>query len=224
MKRKIVELVIIHKKGGGISSNTLDMTLLGFRDCNTIGGSRNEIFPLVITATVVHFDVSWILIKGGSLYDIMYSKMFENMTLEKWNMWSYEGSDLLAFNGKKTRLWGVCWIGDIYRRKKERLNCELTSHCCPLQECYNSILDRPFVASLDAMASTIHLKIYNLHGKHVTLMLIVKEPKWYIKHFRRTKERGKHANQCSIPNRLAQKHEHPTSQKWLIRLGIEHGE
>lgn len=36
----------------------------------------------------------------------MYSKLFENIGLERGSLGSYEGSYLKAFNGTTSRLWG----------------------------------------------------------------------------------------------------------------------
>lgn len=51
--------------------------MLGFRDSKKVGGISNELFMLVITSIIGQFDVSQILIDGGSLYDILYSLVFE---------------------------------------------------------------------------------------------------------------------------------------------------
>lgn len=98
MKRKISELMAVHKKDGSTSPKTLDRPMLGFRDIEKVGGVLNDIFPLVITATVGHFDLSQILINEGRSCDIMYSNMFKKIRLNKENLWPYEGSYLQAFN------------------------------------------------------------------------------------------------------------------------------
>lgn len=43
----------------------------------------NKIFPLVITTTIKHFDVSEILIDGGNSFNIIYSMLFEKAGLYK---------------------------------------------------------------------------------------------------------------------------------------------
>lgn len=58
MKRKIVEILVVHKKDGGMSTKIADKLMLEFYDCDKNGGTLNEIFPLVITVTVGDFDVS----------------------------------------------------------------------------------------------------------------------------------------------------------------------
>lgn len=63
-----------------------------------LGEFLNDIFPLVITTIVGHFDLSQILTNGGRSCDIMYSNMFKKIGLNKENLWPYEGSYLQAFN------------------------------------------------------------------------------------------------------------------------------
>lgn len=79
MKRKIAELMVVNKKDISTSSKGPERSILGFLDSENIGGIPNDIFPLVITTTVSHFDVSQILTDGGSFCDIMYSKLFEKV-------------------------------------------------------------------------------------------------------------------------------------------------
>lgn len=55
----------------------------GFRDNVKVRGTLNDIFSLVITTMVGHFNVSQILIDGGRSCNIIYSKLFETMDLKK---------------------------------------------------------------------------------------------------------------------------------------------
>lgn len=75
--------MVISKKGGCTSSKELEKSVLNFRDSEKVGGILNEIFLLVITTMIVHFEVSRILINGGSCCDVMYSKVFKNMGPKK---------------------------------------------------------------------------------------------------------------------------------------------
>lgn len=72
-------MMFIHKKDEGTSTKISDRLMLVFWDSEKIGGIPNDIFPLVITSIVGHFDMSLILIDGGSSSDIMYSELFEKM-------------------------------------------------------------------------------------------------------------------------------------------------
>lgn len=101
MKRKITEMLFVHKKDGSTLVKTHDKVMLGFWNSKKVGGIPNEIFPLLITTIVEQFDISQILIDGGNSCDITYSRLFEKMGLEP-----YEGSYLQTFNGMTTHPWG----------------------------------------------------------------------------------------------------------------------
>lgn len=50
--------------------------ILRFKDSEKVDGIPNESFYLLITTTIANFDMSRILIDGGSLCNIMYAKIF----------------------------------------------------------------------------------------------------------------------------------------------------
>lgn len=84
-------------KGSTLTANP-EMTILEFWESEKIRGIPNENFPLVITTTIANFDVSKILVNGGSSCGIMYSDLFENIGLKRGKLYPYEGSGLQAFN------------------------------------------------------------------------------------------------------------------------------
>lgn len=86
MKRKIIKILVVHKKDGSTSTKNFDMIMLRYWEYEKIGGTLNKIFPLVITSTIRHFDVSRILIDGGSSGNIMYSKLFDKMGHDRGNL------------------------------------------------------------------------------------------------------------------------------------------
>lgn len=67
--------------------------------------NSNKIFLSVITVLIEHFDVSRTQMNGGSSYNIMYSKLFENMGRDKGNLWLYEGSYMHVFNDTLVHYW-----------------------------------------------------------------------------------------------------------------------
>lgn len=74
MNRKIVELMVVHKKDKKdeeSSTKVLDRPMSGFRESEKVAGILNEIFPMVITAIIRHFNVAHILIVGDNSYDIL---------------------------------------------------------------------------------------------------------------------------------------------------------
>lgn len=56
--------------------------MLEFKDSKKVGGTPNEISPLVITTKTRHLNVSRILIDNGILCSNMYPELFEKMGLE----------------------------------------------------------------------------------------------------------------------------------------------
>ncbi|MCH90267.1 hypothetical protein A2U01_0011180, partial [Trifolium medium] len=83
------------KKGGRL--------VLGFNDDEYPGGTPNEIFPLIVIATMAHHDVSRILIDQGSSCDVMYQELLEKLGMKKEDLSSNEGTDLQGFNGSTIR-------------------------------------------------------------------------------------------------------------------------
>lgn len=58
MKSRIVKLMIVDKKGRITSTKGPKRLMFSFLDSYKIGGVLNDIFPLVITSTISHFDMS----------------------------------------------------------------------------------------------------------------------------------------------------------------------
>lgn len=81
MKRKIFEILVIHRKDVSTFTKILDRPMLGFFDFEKVGGFPNETFSLVIIVIIGKVDVYWILIDGGSSCDIMYLELLEKMAL-----------------------------------------------------------------------------------------------------------------------------------------------
>lgn len=83
MERKITKLMGINKKGKSISIKSPKRPKLGFWDSEKVEGILNDMFPLMITITISHFDAFQILIDDGSSCDIIYSELFEKIGLKK---------------------------------------------------------------------------------------------------------------------------------------------
>lgn len=76
-------MLVVLKKDTSVSMKTPDQPMLGFWDSKKVGGTSNEIFPLVIIAMNVQFDVYRVLIESGNWGDIMYSELFKKKCLKK---------------------------------------------------------------------------------------------------------------------------------------------
>lgn len=104
-KRKIIKLMVPNKKGGSTSTKSPGRPVFWFLRYQKGWVIPNDISPSVITSTIIHFDVSQILIDGGSLCDIIYSDLLKKMILKKETMWPYKESYLQAFNDTTTYPW-----------------------------------------------------------------------------------------------------------------------
>lgn len=83
MKIKIVEMLVVHKKDVSVPVKTPEQPMIWFWNSDKVGGTPNNIFPLVITTASGQFDISQIMIDDISSYNIMYSEHFEKMDLER---------------------------------------------------------------------------------------------------------------------------------------------
>lgn len=77
MMRKISRLIVLSKEEGNDLTRELETSILGFQKSEKVGGTSNEIFPLVIKDTIANFDVSRILINEKIFCNIMYEVLFE---------------------------------------------------------------------------------------------------------------------------------------------------
>lgn len=114
---------------------------------------------MVIIIIIANFNISWVLIDGGSSYDIMYSNHFEKLWLKKEKLWHYEGSRLRAFNGTITYPRGYVKLMVIMGNGKSTNIVNSQFLMVPCKNVYNSIMDKPFAITLDTVASSVHLKL-----------------------------------------------------------------
>lgn len=96
---------------------------------------------------VGQFDVSHILIDGCSSCNIIYSKLFEKMSLNKVGLYTFKGFNLYAFNGTTTRPWGYVKLTIFVGDGKELLVVTSQFLVIPYKSVYNCILEIPFATS-----------------------------------------------------------------------------
>lgn len=109
----------------------------------------------------------------------MYSKMFKKTSLKKENLWSYEGSDLQAFNDKTTHLWGYIELMIYMGEGKYVWTLNSQFLLVPCKNVYNCILITHFTSILEVVASPVHLKLkfQNLHNEPITVNVYLQEAK-----------------------------------------------
>lgn len=71
MRINIVEMMVVHKKDNFFVEERLESHILEFRDNEKVHGIFKDIFPLVITKTMINFNISRVLINKRSSCDIM---------------------------------------------------------------------------------------------------------------------------------------------------------
>lgn len=86
----------ICKEGGISPKGKLEIPIIGFKDNKKLDGIPNENFPQSITKTMSKFNLSRIIINGGSLCDIMYAELFEKLGLRKEKLYPYMCSEPLS--------------------------------------------------------------------------------------------------------------------------------
>ncbi|MCH98019.1 hypothetical protein A2U01_0019018, partial [Trifolium medium] len=117
-KRRIAEMCSVITDT--TSSREGGRPILGFNDDEYPGGTPNEIFPLIVIATMAHHDVSRILIDQGSSCDVMYQELFEKFGLKKEDLCTYEGTDLQGFNRSTICPWGLINLPVTFESKESK--------------------------------------------------------------------------------------------------------
>jgi hypothetical protein len=174
MKRRIDEMFAVTTGSIPPPKTTSKRPMLGFTDDEMLNNKPNEMFPLIIMATLDNFDVSRILVDEGSSCDIMYQDLFEKMGLKKESLAPYEGSDLQGFNGAITTPWGLLTLPITFRDPKtdeSEITIRVQFLVVPCKSVYNCILGRTTLAALGAVPSTVHLKM-KYHGKNDQVVTI----------------------------------------------------
>jgi len=71
----------------------------------------------------------------------------------------YDDTDLCGFNKTSTRPWGYITPYVTFEEEMDERTVETPFLVVPVVSIYNCILERPTLAALDAISSTVHLKI-----------------------------------------------------------------
>jgi len=72
MKIRLVEILSVQPSSDITLTKTSSCPIIGFSENEIMGESPNEVFPLVIVATMANHDVSRILVDVGSSSNMMY--------------------------------------------------------------------------------------------------------------------------------------------------------
>lgn len=137
----------------------------------------NEIFPLVIMTTMENFDVSRIIIDGGSSCDIIYIELFDKLGLKKDKLSPYMDIDIQAFNGHVARPWDFIKIMVNLNKGKDIEMMDISFMAVSCKSVNNCILGRSFSTTLDVISSTVYLKVRycNVHDEPMTIYANMEE-------------------------------------------------
>lgn len=145
--------------------------LLGFADSEKIDGVPNEELPLVVIVGIHGHDIARCLVDEGNSLDNLYQDAFDKLGMRKEDLKSYEDTDLHCFNKTSTRPWRYVKIGVTFGEEADERRVEGSILVIPIVSVYNFILGSPTLAELDAVISTVHLKMkyHNKRGDVVTI-------------------------------------------------------
>ena len=107
----------------------------------------------------------------GSSVDIMYQDAFEKLGLKKRDLKPYGGTNLHGFNEMSTRPRGYITLNVTFGEERDERTVETPFLVIPVVSIYNYILISPTLAALDAVTSTVHLKMkyHNNDGDIATI-------------------------------------------------------
>ncbi|XP_030939608.1 uncharacterized protein LOC115964438 [Quercus lobata] len=109
---------------------------------------------LVVTARINDFLVKRVMIDQGSGADVMYPDLFKGLSLKKKDLMKYT-SPLVGFDGKVVIPEGQISLPMIMGGKEVSVTFTIVSSFSP----YTAILERPWIHSMRAVPSTLHVKI-----------------------------------------------------------------
>lgn len=106
-------------------------------------------------ANMANFDVSRILIEGGSSCDIVYAERFKKLGWKGKNLSLYEGFKLQAFNDIINRPWGCVKIIVTIEEETDTRIVDLKFWVVQGESVYNYILVKTYTKTLDVVASSV---------------------------------------------------------------------
>ena len=123
------------------------------------GGAPNVVIPLLIRAIMANFDVHRVLVDEGSFVDVMYNQLFWTLQLDDSHLSPYVGSDLQGFNGSTSKPWGYVELMVTFDEDTTTRQVKVRFLVIDCPSLYNCILGRPTLEELNAVPSTVHLKM-----------------------------------------------------------------
>lgn len=104
--------------------------------------------------------------------DMLYIRIFERLGLRGRNLKSYKGVILVAFNESFILTCGTIELSVSFEERKGEQPMNVCFLVIPYENVYNDILERSFLAILNALASLIYLKM-KYHNNACKLVVIL---------------------------------------------------
>lgn len=142
-----------------------------FTDNEKIDGFPNEDLPLVFITGIHDHDLAKCLVDEGSSVTILYQDSFEKLGLRKEDLESYDDTELHGFNETRTHPLGYVKLGVTFGKGMDERTVEASFLVILVVSVYNYILGRLTQAALNAVTSTVRLKMkyHNKRGDVVTI-------------------------------------------------------
>lgn len=137
-----------------------------------MNGNPNATLHLVIHVTIANYVVLVVLVDSEISCKLMYLKIFMKLCLSKIYLKHYKGKNLLEFNDSFIRSYGCIYLLVSFGIGKNKRITDVHFFVIPCESIYNGIIGISFLTTVDAMASTIHLKM-KYHNDSSKLAIIV---------------------------------------------------
>ena len=128
--------------------------VLGFSNEDKLGTVQPHNDTLVITFRIGGYDVKRVMIDQGSAAEIMYPSLFNGLNLKPENLTAYN-SPLVSFKGKIIIPKGQIRLAMQTGSNVVEVDFIVVNAFSP----YTTIMGKPWLHTLGAISSTLHLKV-----------------------------------------------------------------
>ena len=135
---------------------------LSFSEEDKIGTTQPHDDALLITLKIGDYDVKRVIVDGGSAAEIMYPDLYKGLKLKPEDLMPYS-SPLMSFDGKLVIPKGMIRLPIQTGPEIVEVNFIIVDTYSP----YTTIVGRPWLHTLGAIASSLHQKIKFLSGDQV---------------------------------------------------------
>ena len=127
---------------------------LSFSEEDKIGTTQPHDSTLLITLRIGDYDVKRVIVDGGSAVEVMYPDLYKGLNLKLEDLMPYS-SPLMSFDEKLVIPKGVNRLPIQTSPKIVEVNFIVVDTYFP----YTAIVDRPWLHTLGAVASSLHQKV-----------------------------------------------------------------